>query len=85
MTTRDPHLNFRSQAEQVIKSFDFGPLEARYQSLRRRRAQPPSHPSESIQPLACHKNESQRSAKMRELRRTYAYVAQIGAGHRTLA
>jgi hypothetical protein len=27
ITTRDPHLNFRSQAEQVIKSFDFGPLD----------------------------------------------------------
>ena len=27
MTTRDPHLNFRNQAEQVIKSFDFGPLD----------------------------------------------------------
>jgi hypothetical protein len=25
MTTQDPHLNFRSQAELVIKSFDFGP------------------------------------------------------------
>jgi len=28
MTTRDPHLNFRNQAEQIIKSFDFGPLES---------------------------------------------------------
>jgi hypothetical protein len=25
MTTQDPHLNFRNQAELVIKSFDFGP------------------------------------------------------------
>jgi len=27
MTTRDPHLSFRNRAEQVIKSFDFGPLD----------------------------------------------------------
>ena len=27
MTTRDPHLSFRNRAEQVIKSFEFGPLD----------------------------------------------------------
>jgi hypothetical protein len=25
MTTRDPHLKFREMAEDIIKSFDFGP------------------------------------------------------------
>ena len=32
MTAQDPHLNFRNQAEAIIKSFDLGPSDASVQA-----------------------------------------------------